>query len=102
MVRSPLPADRWTQIEAIFEAGADLPPGEREAFLEEQCHGDPELRTEVFSLLQFDVAEEPPLREAINAGVASVLGDDPVAGQMLGPYRIEREIGRGGMSVVYL
>ena len=101
-MRSPLPADRWTQIEAIFEAAADLPTGEREAFLEEQCHGDPELRAEVFSLLQFDLAEEPALREAINAGVASVLGDDPVAGQMLGPYRIEREIGRGGMSVVYL
>ena len=101
-MRSPLPADRWTQIEAIFQASIDLPPGAQEAFLEEQCHGDPELRAEVFSLLQFDLAEEPPLLEAINAGVASVLGDDPVAGQMLGPYRIEREIGRGGMSVVYL
>jgi tetratricopeptide (TPR) repeat protein/tRNA A-37 threonylcarbamoyl transferase component Bud32 len=96
-----LPADRWARIETLFLAGADLPADQREAFLEAQCP-DPHLREEVLSLLRHDSAGEPPLQEALNASAASVLEDDPAAGRVLGPYRIVREIGRGGMAVVYL
>ena len=102
MKGEPVPADRWTQIEAIFLEGADLPVGERAAFLDARCGGDAQLREEVLSLLRFDGVEEPHVMDAIHAGVASALGENPAAGQLLGPYRIEREIGRGGMSVVYL
>jgi len=101
-VRSLLPADRWTLIETLFQAGADLPPDQWDAFLEEQCQDDPQLREEVLSLLRHDTAEEPPFVDAISASAASVVEDDPPAGRVLGPYRIEREIGRGGMAVVYL
>jgi tetratricopeptide (TPR) repeat protein/tRNA A-37 threonylcarbamoyl transferase component Bud32 len=101
-VGSLLPADRWTQIEALFEAGADLSPGQREAFLNERCQHDPQLREEVLSLWRHDTGDEPPLHDAISASAASVLIDNPPVLLELGPYRIEREIGRGGMAVVYL
>jgi len=86
----------------LFLAGIDLPLEQREAFLDEQCHDDLQLREEVLSLLRHDAAEESPLLDAISAGAASILTDDPPHGRILGPYRIEREIGRGGMAVVYL
>lgn len=101
-MRNLLPADRWTQIEALFLAGADLSPAQRETFLDQQCQGDPQLREEVLSLWRHDGADELPLRDAINAGAASVLNDNPAGLPELGPYRIEREIGRGGMAIVYL
>ena len=101
-MRSLLPADRWTQIETLFQAGVDLSPLEREAFLNEQCHDDRQLREEVLSLWHHDTVEEPRLADAISSGAASVLINDPPVLPELGPYRIDREIGRGGMAVVYL
>jgi tetratricopeptide (TPR) repeat protein/tRNA A-37 threonylcarbamoyl transferase component Bud32 len=90
------------QVETLFQAGVDLPPDKWESFLDAECLGDAQVREEVLSLLRHNATEEPPLAEALNAGAASVLIDDSPVLSALGPYRIEREIGRGGMAVVYL
>ncbi len=102
MVRSLVTAERWTRIESLFQEGIDLSPAEREAFLNEQCHDDAQLREEVLSLWRQDTDDQPLLLDAIHASAASALSDDPPVRLELGPYRIEREIGRGGMAVVYL
>ncbi len=99
---SVLPGDRWEQMERLFDEAADLPPSAREGFLDSQCGGDSGLRDEVLSLLRHDSGEEPSFLAALESVAAGLIDDDDVEGRGMGSYRIEKEIGRGGMSVVYL
>jgi hypothetical protein len=46
--------DRWEQIERLFQAVAQRPVAEHEAFLKEHCGGDESLWLEVESLLGSD------------------------------------------------
>jgi eukaryotic-like serine/threonine-protein kinase len=96
---------RWKQIEALFEQTLGLLPDRRPAFLQKHCDGDDELRREVQSMLDFHARagsfiDEPSLfvateeTEERDAAVTS--------GQLIGSYRVVREIGRGGMGAVYL
>ncbi|MEM1041847.1 MAG: serine/threonine-protein kinase [Bacteroidota bacterium] len=105
-------SERWNQIEVLFEQAADLPPGERASFLDDACRtpgGDPDpaLREEVAALLAADADAEgylhafgdDVLAPALDAALA---GRDPLTGEQVGPYRVARQIGRGGMGTVYL
>lgn len=96
------------KIREVFDEVAELEPSERAARLEKICGGDAELRAEVERLLQalqdagdfierpalasFDRASEEPTRELTLE----------MAGQRIGQYRVLRELGRGGMGIVYL
>jgi TolB-like protein/Tfp pilus assembly protein PilF/tRNA A-37 threonylcarbamoyl transferase component Bud32 len=101
--------ERWQKIESIFQAAVDLGRGdERSAFLDRECAGDDELRREVEKLiLQYeesgDFIEEPMIDRSGMHDLAALIDDDrdPMLGKVLGVYRIEREIGRGGMGAVY-
>ncbi len=94
-------AGRWSEVKAVLSGVLDADAGERPALLDRLCGDDIELRTTVESLLamenkanQFDTAFLP----------GSALWTDPPekAPVQIGPYNILREIGRGGMGVVYL
>lgn len=101
--------ERWQQIEAIFNEALDLDEPARALFVKTQCGDDPDLFGEVERLLsQFEAASsfiERPLYDSERNGVIAALlddgDDDPMIGKVLGRYRIEREIGRGGMGAVY-
>jgi hypothetical protein len=47
--------DRWEQIERLYHAALECQPEAREAFLDEACAGDEDLRREVAGLLACDV-----------------------------------------------
>ncbi len=87
---------RWLRVKDLFASSLQKSAVERTAFLEKACAGDRELLADVERLL---AAHEKP--GAFLDG-ASHLRDETVAGHRVGPYRLVRQIGRGGMGQVYL
>jgi predicted Ser/Thr protein kinase len=99
------PPARWRQIEALFAAAIDAPAAERAALLESACADDPALRTSVERLLSAHDRAEGFLQELDSTRAAALIDASGAQGgdeQVIGRYRVVRELGRGGMGVVYL
>jgi WD40 repeat protein len=96
---------REQKIKEVFERVWDHAPDDRERVLAELCAGDDSLREEVLSLLRSHAEagaflETPPF-------INGALDEEPTpaidfSGRRIGPYELQGEIGRGGMSSVYL
>jgi len=91
--------ERWQQVKAVFQAALERSASDRESFLNAACAGDEALRAEVASLL----AEQEKLSGFIATPVMEKIEVEAApSNRRIGPYRIERELGHGGMGVVYL
>src|SRR5579883_1372310 len=97
--------EAWRRVGELFHEALGLPSGERTQWVTAACSDDGDLCREVLSLLESD-------RAAADGFVASQVQSEVVAlheeqvqsraGMRAGPYRLVREIGRGGMGAVYL
>jgi serine/threonine protein kinase len=101
----PASAEFCQQLLDLFEALVDLPVEQREARLIEACADAPELERALRALLARD-AETGRLHAGLADQVAPLLrealpsfGADP---EQIGPYRVLRRLGEGGMGRVYL
>jgi serine/threonine protein kinase len=88
-------------IDSLFERALALQPGEREAFLEAECT-DEEVVREVLSLLSFAGPGSTILAAPVEAMASHLPAGSVREGSLVGPYRLLREIGRGGMGAVFL
>ena len=92
--------ERWHRIKELFVEAQQRRITERSAFLRQQCGEDESLQSDVESLL---VAAESELQEPVTAGTAAGPSRaDPMIDRRIGPYKIIRQIGRGGMATVYV
>ncbi len=93
----PMVGDHNALVRSLFDAAMDLVPSDRLRFVEERTPDQPSVRAEVLELLgageNSSFLDEP---------MRSPVSHDPALGRQVGRYRLLREIGRGGMGVVYL
>ncbi len=97
--------ERWQKVEEVLQAALDRPAAERSEFLRDVCAGDEELAHETASLIDAHDDAEEFFSEPAFAHDALVIIDnhEPESGpREIGPYRIIKRIGGGGMGEVHL
>jgi len=95
---------RWQAARALFAEALELPEAERLAFVEGRAREDRELLAEVRSLLESHAAAGSFLA-GTEIGVLHRMDDpDPpeIVRERIGPWRVVRLLGQGGMGRVYL
>ena len=99
--------DQWQRVERVLDTAFESDPASWHALVEESCGSDAELRREVEALLaRYAIGDRfldsPPSAIAAALVAEATATDVGNEGRRIGPYRIVRLLGQGGMARVYL
>lgn len=97
--------ERWARLQELFSQALELPPEQREAFIERETGPDRELRQEVLELLACDTGQfTGPLTHALGAALDATTRDrrKALVGRVVGSYKLVSVLGHGGTGTVYL
>lgn len=89
---------KWTYAKQIFADAVELTNEQRAKYLEDACAGDGEL----IGLVQTMLANDAPAGSFMET--PPVVCAEPMSsylGKHIGPYKVERLLGQGGMGSVY-
>ncbi len=96
--------ETFEKVWEVFAAACDMPLADRRAYIESACGKDSPVARQVLELIEAHErveASDEPAEDALGTRILRVSGGPEVPAQ-IGPYRVQREIGHGGMGVVYL
>ena len=97
--------ERWQAVGELFELALAAPANERTILIDRLAQTDDEVRREVRSLLaSHQAAPGGFVQKRIDAALESFHQTSTAvsAPTRVGPYRLMRELGRGGMGTVFL
>lgn len=97
--------DDYKKVKEILADALERAPAERAGFLRAACgDGNKHLLAEVESLLAESEKSAVFLEDFSAARIVqnSISNNETPVGERIGNYRLEKEIGRGGMGVVFL
>jgi tetratricopeptide (TPR) repeat protein len=92
--------EQFKRLDALYDAVAALPPDERRLFIDENCADDEELHRELAAAFGGDGGSG--FTRLVESAASSAAGARASNGRRIGPYRIVRPLGHGGMGAVYL
>ena len=95
------------RVQQVFIEALEHEPAKRPKYLDKGCAGDAELRAEVEACLSlYETKVRHGFLKPLSKSIASTRENeqhvDPLIGRRIGPFEIEKRIGVGGMSDVYL